>query len=189
MLYLKNTSYIAKYIYLAIKGKMKKYLMDPKALKMIDQIGDYFKGLPHLPEGIVDFFVKIAPFFAIIGGILNIFSSLSMLAVYLNFRPFYRYSYMGMGYGQNYLLLGLILAILQITMGALLIMAFKPLQERTKLGWVYMYYTVVISIIMTLVSLVFASGNIISSVFWILVDMYLIYEMRPSYGKAAAKKD
>lgn len=166
--------------------------MDPKALKIIDQVGDYFKELPHLPEGIVGFLVKVAPFFAIIGGVINLFSSLSLLAVYLNFRPFYRYSYMnmgmGMGYGQSYLLLGLILAILQIAMGALLIMAFKPLQEKTKLGWVYLYYTIVISIIMSLISLLFASGNIVASIFWILIDMYVIYEMRPSYSESKAKK-
>jgi hypothetical protein len=47
-------------------------LTDAKAMGFIDQVGDVFKGLPHLPASIIEILVKVAPWLALLGGVLGL---------------------------------------------------------------------------------------------------------------------
>lgn len=165
---------------------MEKYLTHPKAIKLIDQVGEYFKDLPHLPANLIDFIVKVSPFLALIGGALSVLSSISMISVVLNFSPFFKYGHYG--WGSQYLAFTLITGVLQLLSGVLLLLAFKPLQKKEKIGWLYLYYTVILSIVMSLVSLTTSMSSLLYSLIWIALDLYLIYELRSSYQPAKKSK-
>ena len=161
---------------------MQKYLAfleNPQAVKMIDQVGDYFKDLPHLPPKVVKFLVQVAPFLALIGGIFSLLSSLSMLSITFSLHPIFRYSWVG--FGGNYLIVTFVLAVLQAADALLLLLAFKPLKQRQKLGWLYLYYSILISVAVSLISLFISMAGLLSAVVWIVIDLYLIYDIRKSY--------
>jgi len=162
---------------------MNKYLTDPKVMKLIDQVGSYFKDLPHLPKNIVDFLVKVSPWLAGIGGVMSILSSLSMISVLLNFSPFLRFSQINFGVGPSYMVMTLLFLVSQLAMGFLLLKAFKPLKERQEIGWIYLYWVMLIGLATSLISLIFSVQSLIGTVIWLVVDLYLMFEVRSAYKK------
>lgn len=46
-------------------------LTDSQAMGFIDQVGSVFSSLPHLPAGVVEFLVKIAPWMALLSAVLG----------------------------------------------------------------------------------------------------------------------
>lgn len=161
---------------------MKKYLEHPQALKLIDQLGEYFKDLPHLPPKVLKFLVKILPILALIGGVLSLFSSFSMLSILFGYGSLMRYS--GAFFGPGYYLLTIISLVLMVSTGAILLMAFKPLKEGQQLGWLYLFYSTVLSILSSLISATFSMPSLLWALIWIAIDLYLVFELRASYKKA-----
>lgn len=148
-------------------------LTSKKAQGFAEQIGQPFKGLPHLPKNLVDLLVKLAPFFALIGAVLSLFASpiLGLLSiasvVFLN--PFLVLSIFVTG----------VIALLN---ALLLFLAFKPLQAREQTGWMLMFWSNMLSIIQTIYHL-FYGGQGIGSILGILIGLYFLYELRPAYKK------
>jgi len=162
---------------------MQKYLTDPRVMKLINQVGTYFKDLPHLPKNMVDFLVKISPWLAGIGGVMSILSSISMLSALLNFSPFLRFTQINFGFGPSYLVMTLLYIASQLAMGFLLLKAFKPLKERLELGWIYLYWVMLVGLATSLISLIFSFQSLIGMVIWLVIDLYLMFEVRAEYKK------
>ena len=163
---------------------MDKYLSNPKILKIIDQLGDYFKDLPHLPKNIKDFLVGIAPIAALIGGVLTIFSSLSMLLMVVGLNGLSPFAFMvGSLYWRGHLLFLGLLAVIYLLVGGLLIKAFPLLKKRRFAGWLYLYYAMIISLLSSLLS-INGFGGLIWEAIWLGIHLYLLYEIRPAYKKA-----
>src|SRR5258708_13686995 len=112
-------------------------LTDKDAMTFIGKVEEPFKSLPHLPKGIVEFLVKIAPWFALLGAILSLFMGplwglVTVLSLF-TLNPMAA-------------LLILIAGLLTLVNAVLLFMAFTPLKNHEMKGWVYIFWSEVISI-------------------------------------------
>lgn len=150
-------------------------LMDKDAMSFVDKIGDVFKTLPHLPDGVVEFFVKVAPWLAIISAVLSLLAGpviglLGTLGSVLTLNPVLMIGTLGT-------------AALMIINAVLMFMAFKPLQNREKKGWVLMFWAEVLGLVASVIGVVFTvnGGSVITNVIITLLSFYFLFEMRPKY--------
>jgi hypothetical protein len=158
-------------------------LTDSEAMSFIAKVEDVFKSFPHLPKGVSEFFVKVAPYLAIIGAVLGLIGGpvvalFGSLASVLSLNPVY-------------MLLTIVDAVIIIVSSVLLLMAFKPLKDREMKGWIYLFWSEVLSLVSSVVSLFgsLGSGNIIGALLGALIGFYILFEMKPFYGanKVTAK--
>ena len=144
-----------------------------QSIKFIDQVQEPFKNLPHLPDSVIEFVAKIAPVLAIIGGFLwivvvglqTLVASLSLLSL----NPA----------GSMFMIVS---AVISLLMGALFLMAYKPLQARKMEGWVYLFWTEVLYTVTVLLDLV--EGRVFSfvpSLIGVLIGFYFVFEIRKQY--------
>lgn len=158
---------------------MQKYLArleDAQSMKFVDQVGDLFKSLPHLPTNITEFLVKIMPYLALLGGILSLLSgpviALGGLLTLLTLNPLW-------------FVLSLVSAILAVVTAILMFMAFKPLQDRQMKGWLYIFWTNIASAVLTIIQIIVGGASVVGLV-GMVIGFYILFEMRPFYGKAQA---
>lgn len=149
---------------------MNEILTNKKIINLIDQVGEYFKDLPHLPENIKNFLIKIAPFLALIGGILSLVSALTFFSGFIFYLP------------------NLLTSILDLASAVFLLMAFKPLKEGNFLGWLYLYYSTLVSLIAGFIGVSYAPMSLIWTLIWLVIDLYLLYEIRNGFKKAKSSK-
>lgn len=156
------------------------FLTAPKNVKFIDQVRPTFKNLPHLPQGVIEFLVKIAPWLAGLGGIVGVFSGLGMMSNSLGFGMSWLSQLAGIS-PVYYLLSGL----LQLVGGGILLLAFNPLKNRTHAGWLLMYWSVIVSTVQSLLPIVFISGAFVSSLIGVAIglaiSLYFLFELEAAY--------
>jgi hypothetical protein len=154
-------------------------LTDSEAMGFISKVEEPFKSLPHLPKGISEFFVKVAPWLALIGAILGLISGpvigiLGTFATLMTLSPV--------------LMIAIIVsAVLTIINSILLLMAFTPLKNREMKGWVLLFWSEMLGLISSIVFLLDGSGSVsslISTLIGTLIGFYILFEMKPFYGAA-----
>jgi hypothetical protein len=145
------------------------------AVNFMDQLGAPFKSLPKLPAGIVDFFVSVAPWLALIGGVLSLIAgpligiigsigSLASLSPYM-------------------LILTLLSTAMLVAQAVLLLMAFTPLKNREFKGWALIFWSQMLGIVDSLLSIVLGdSSRIVGTIIGVLIGLYILYQMRPRYN-------
>ncbi len=163
-------------------------LTNKKARDVIAKVGDPFKGLPHLPQYLIEFFVKITPwgvglaaFFSLIGAFTNLRFGLGM-------NPISKIMNLYVGVNPAYFLLT---AVLQLALAALAFKAFALLRNKKIEGWIYLFWSNAIAVLEGLIGLVFLGGSGISLLFGALIGYYLLFEIKPAYEpkkKVEAKK-
>lgn len=150
-------------------------LTDKKSQHFADQIGDVFKTIPHLPQGLVEFFVKVAPYLALLGAILSLVAGpiLGLLSVMslITLNPLI-------------VLATVLAAILSLVNAVLLFMAFNPLKDRQYRGWMLLFWSQILGLVETVVMIVLGQSSILSIVMG-LIALYVLYEMRPFYKSTA----
>lgn len=151
-------------------------LTDAKAMKFIDQVGDIFKSLPLAPKGLIDFLVKIVPYLALLGAILSIITGpivglLGTLASLALISPVV-------------LVVTLVTTVLMLVQAVLLFVAYKPLKDLEKKGWVYLFWAEVVSVIQSIVALLDSrGGSIVFAIVFTALWFYILFQMRPRYTK------
>jgi len=155
-------------------------LTDAKAMDIIDQVGSAFKSLPHLPSGVVDVLVKIAPYFALLGGVVGIIFGpvigvIGGLASILTLSPLLMISTLAN-------------AVIMIVQSILLLLAFSPLKNRQMKGWIFLFWSQVMSIALMVLSLLLGhAGSIVGSILGLAIGMYILFETRDSYNGVISK--
>jgi lysylphosphatidylglycerol synthetase-like protein (DUF2156 family) len=154
-------------------------LQDDQAMGLVAKIEDAFKTLPRLPKGFVEFMVKIAPWLALIGGILSLVAGpvLGLLSVVslLTLNPLLVVS-------------TVVAAILSLANAALLLMAFGPLKQRQFKGWMFVFWSEILGIVQTILGILMSQSSIISIVF-ALIGLYILFEMKPMYTGKGVKAE
>ena len=152
-------------------------LVGKQAQDMVAKVEPLFKGFPHLPKAIVDFLVMIVPWLAGIGGIFRLYGGITSA-----FFGSGRGSAFSAIFGVNpaYFVISGIIAILT---GVLLLMAFKPLQAGMRTGWMYLFWTTLLSVLSSLVGLIMGVGGIFGLVFGLIIGYYLLFEIKGSFTK------
>jgi len=137
-----------------------------------------FKGLPHLPKGIVDFIVSVSAWLALIGGIFGIYGGLTGLFCSQRSGAMWQYVRAYSGVGSGYFIAT---AIISLLTGALMLMAFSPLKNRKLNGWMFLFWANILGLIQSVVSMVFGYGGIMGVLLSAVIGFYVLFEIKKSY--------
>lgn len=133
-----------------------------------------FARLPHFPPSARETLVSVAPWFALIFGVLGLAALFSIGAFASLFSPLILLAggFAGILVFVN-ILLGLIAAVLQV-------LAFKPLQDHRKSGWNFLFYGSVLSMLSGILGVLFMQNGI-GGVLGPLIGFWILFEIRPAY--------
>ncbi len=137
-------------------------------------LASIFKDAPHIPDGGRKVIADILPWLAVIFGVLGIIALFSAGVVSLVLSPLIVLS--GGAYG-IYLFISIVLGLASSVLSFL---SFNPLREMKKKGWDLTFYSLIISAISTVVSLVFMMGGL-GGILGAVIGAYLIFEIRGMY--------
>lgn len=145
---------------------------------LLVSLGDTFKAAPKIPKGIIDFLVTIAPWIAIIFGVLTLISM--VFGTLFGFIA----SFVSLLSGQPLVAISTLVAIIiGIVQGVLMVLSFKPLQKREMYGWKLMGYNNLLGALSTIVSVIATmnfAGLIMSAIF-MAIGFWILFQMKPSY--------
>lgn len=139
-------------------------------LPLEKELRDLFAKFPAFPESLIDILVTIAPWLAVIGGILGLLGLLSLLGLDAAFV-----GTLGVGaYGSSWrfyvsIIGGAIAAVLYI-------MAFTPLRAQKKRGWDLMYYAFLLNMAINLITF-----SIFALIISFLIGGWILFQVRPKY--------
>lgn len=149
-------------------------LDDKQAMAFIKQVEEPFAKLPKLPQGIVAFLVSVAPWLTILGAILSLiagpFMALASVFSILTLSP-------------GVMLSMVLSTVLLFVNAVLLFKAFSPLKERKLEGWILVFWSNIFSIAESVVGMVFHGKGIVGTIFGIVLGLYILFQMKPSYKK------
>lgn len=128
----------------------------------------FFRQAPALPKGGRDVLVAIAPWIALIFGILGVFAGLALVGV----------SPLGMFGGVNMAVGALVSGVLAIVGSVLMIMAFPGLRAHAMKGWMLLFWSEVVSVLSNVLNL-----NLLGAVVGGLIGFYLLYQIKSYYKK------
>ena len=154
-------------------------LNDKQAKATVASVEKIFKGLPHLPKGIVNFFVTIAPWVAGFAGVVGIMGGLSLLFSPMNFFRMDAFMRMA-GYSGGYFA---IMGVIQLASSTLLLLAFNHLKNKKMLGWMYLFWANVVGVVSSIVSVMVGGGTIVGVIISTFIGFYILFEMKGGYKK------
>lgn len=148
------------------------------AAALENTLAPLFGKLPHLPHDIRQTIAGIAPWLALVFGILGLFAVLTGLSALplLMSLPF---ATAAMG-GSFYMPM-LVALIIGGVASVLDLLAFKPLSARKKKGWNLIYYGTLLSVLSSIVNMAFGLGGIT----WLIgavIGFWLLFEVRGLYS-------
>lgn len=131
-----------------------------------------FAKAPHLPQSAREGIVKVAPWLALVFGILGLLAipSLGGFGILLSF------SFLG---GGSALFLFITVAIAVVT-AILDLLAYSPLSQRKKRGWNYVFYGQVLSVVSVLVQF-FTGYGALGGLVGVIIGFWLLFEVRGMY--------
>lgn len=153
-------------------------LTNKQAQSLIKPLEKSFKSLPHLPRGIVDFIVGITPWLVLLGGVFSVLGAVSLLLSSFTTSTFMGQFMRYYQYSRSYFLVS---SISELIMGGLLLLAFKPLQNRKIAGWMLLFWVNVVSLVHQGFTLFMGYHSILGFVISAVIGFYLLFELKPSY--------
>ena len=136
---------------------------------LIKSLEDVFKNIPNLPTNIRELLVKIAPWLALIFGVLGIIGGLGMLGI----------SPVGLMGGVRNGALLLVMGVLTILASVLMVMAFTKLNKKEYGGWKLLFWSEIVSFVSSILSL--QVGSIISALIFCSIGLYLLFQIKSYY--------
>lgn len=124
---------------------------------------------PRLPKGISEFLVLIAPYFTIIGAIFLTIALIVMMGVSVISLPIWAFAAPATVNPMIYLILSIVSLLLSIA-------SIPGLFARSKMGWNFMFYGVLWSALINLVSV-----NVVSLIISLVISFYFLFQLRPFY--------
>lgn len=133
-----------------------------------------FQKAPHLPASAKQTLVDIAPWLALISGILGIVGVLSastFVSMMLSF------AFITSGVLPMLFAIGMLVALLASVLDLL---AYKPLTEKKKLGWNYVFYGVLLTGVSFVLNAIAGQG-MLGSLVGLVVGLWILFEVRDEY--------
>ncbi len=137
----------------------------------IKMIEEWFAKFPPLPTAAKDVLVKIAPWLALVFGILGVLASLAATGIMAALSPV-----IALGGGVGAAAGGVVGGILALVGSVLMLLAFPGLRDRKMGGWKYSFYSELISIVSSLVAF-----NLIGAVIGALIGFYILFQIKSYY--------
>lgn len=136
---------------------------------MIDTVGEWYAKLPNLPKNIQEVLVKIAPWAALIFGILGVLAGIVGLGVLTVFAPF---AMLGGAQGVKVAGAGIWAAVMLLLSSGLMLAAFPSLRKGKAAGWNLLFWSETV----TIVSSVLAFS--LSGILFDLIGFYILFQIR-----------
>ena len=133
------------------------------------------KDLPHLPKNWVKNIVKILPYLVLIGGIVSLITGLQSLFAFNRNRDWVMH-WMQISRTYYYVTAGF-----SILLALLYLMAYKPTKNKEYEGWLLLFWASVLSLVQSIVLIIFGWGNLFGSLIGAAIGFYLLYEIRSEY--------
>lgn len=137
---------------------------------VVGYMEDAYAKLPSLPVGAREFLVTIVPWLSVIFGLLLVLASLSAFGVLAVFSPFGAYSN-GAGFAGSLLLI----AVLGIAQGVLMMVAFPALRRKAMRGWTLLFWSEVVGLVGSVISLS------VAGVIGALIAFYFLFQIKSYY--------
>ena len=132
---------------------------------LIGALEDVFGKLPKLPSGVNDVLVNIAPWLALVFGILGVIGGLSAIGI----SPLALFG--GVNAGFTVLATG----VAAIVSSVLMLMAFPKLKKRVYKGWELLFWSEVVSTVSAVLSIT------VGSIIGVLIGFYLLFQIKRYY--------
>ncbi|MBI2025934.1 MAG: hypothetical protein HYT06_00985 [Candidatus Levybacteria bacterium] len=148
--------------------------MDAQTRQWTKALDDSYAKLPALPKGASDFIVNIAPWLSLIFGVLSILVGVSAFGFLAVLSPFAAVAGAG-----AYAITGLLSSVVLLVEGVILVVAFPSLRSRVQRGWNLLFWSLVLSVVSSVLSLnVF---GVVQSVVGALIGYYFLYQIKSYY--------
>ncbi len=148
--------------------------MDAYTKSLFKTLDQNYAKLPALPKGVNEFIVTVAPWFALIFGVLAIFAALGAFGILTALAPVAAVA----GAGQ-YAFTGLLAAVVLLAQGAIELWAFPYLKARKVKGWNLMFYGLLLGVLSSVVTL--SIGSVVGSLVGALIGYYFLYQVKSYY--------
>jgi hypothetical protein len=146
-----------------------------KQLKpLVKTLDENYAKLPALPKGVNEFIVSVAPWLALIFGVLAVFAGLGAFGVLTALSPVAAVA----GAGQ-YAFAGLLAAVVLLVQGGIDLWAFPSLKARKEKGWNLMFYSLLLGVVSSVVTL--NVGSVVGGVVGALIGYYFLYQVKSYY--------
>ncbi len=144
--------------------------MDAQTKALAKPLEELFAKAPALPANGKELLVSFAPWLSLIFGVLLVLVSLGGLGVGTVVAPFALYA----GVANATLLM--VASVLGLVEGALMVLAFQPLQRRHVRGWNLWFWVESLGVVGSVISL-----NLVGAVLSFLIGFYLLFQVRSYY--------
>ncbi len=139
--------------------------------KYIKMMEEWFSKLPVLPVNIKEVLVKIAPWFALIFGILGVLGSIAATGLVAALSPVVL-----VGGGVGAVTGGIVGMVLALVASVFTLMAYPGLKNRKVAGWNWSFYSQLVSVVSSVVAL-----NLVGAVVGALIGFYLLFQIKSYY--------
>jgi uncharacterized membrane protein len=157
---------------LKIKGSFQKVFASPKMAILISKLDKFFIKLPHLPKKIRLLISKIVPYLALIFGIIALIAAVvSGALLVLSFFAWDTMTVLEIG--------GSFLLILLDTL--FLLKAFKPLRAGNAVGWIYLFWAMIMEIVNLVISVINGEADLRIGIPSLILGFYLLFEIGQFY--------
>lgn len=148
--------------------------MDAQTKNLTKFLDVYYAKLPALPKGATEFIVSIAPWLALVFGVLAILSGIAAFGFLSVLSPF-----AAVAGATQYAFTGLLAALVLVVQGAVELLAFPSLKSRKVRGWNLMF----LSLLLMVVSSVFYLSvfGVVQSLIGLLIGYYFLYQVKSYY--------
>lgn len=136
---------------------------------LIRPMEDMFSKLPSLPEGIREFIVMVTPWLALVFGILGVLGTLTALGLLTAFSPVVVMGGLGSAAGVT---IGVLLALAS---SVLLLAAFPGTKARKRTGWMFLFWSEIVSLVSSVVAL--SVGGVVFG----LIGFYILFQIKSYY--------
>ena len=133
---------------------------------VIDMMDGWFKKAPALPANVRQTLVNIAPWIALIFGVLGIIAGLGVIGV----SPVAMFG----GVGNSTMLL--VSGVLTIIASAMMLMAYPKIKALQMSGWTLLFWSTAVSVVGSLVA-----GSVLSAVIWGVIEFYILFQIKSYY--------
>jgi len=140
-------------------------MAERKSKNLIGALEQFFAKLPKLPGSVSEVLVGIAPWLALVFGILGIIAGFSALGL----------SPLAIFAGVSASFMVLTSGVAAIISSVLLLMAFSKLKKRAYRGWELLFWSEVVSAASAVLSIT------IGSVLGVLIGFYLLFQIKRYY--------
>lgn len=148
--------------------------MDTYTKGLLKTLDENYAKLPALPKGVNEFIVSVAPWLALIFGVLAVFSGLGAFGILTALAPVAAVA----GAGQ-YAFTGLLAAVVLLAQGAIELWAFPSLKARKVKGWNLMFYGLLLSVVSSVIAL--NVGSVVGALVGFLIGYYFLYQVKSYY--------